>query len=109
MRDLVINKTNKVKVQLLKPYNHDPTRQQPIDAAIHDRNEFYVESIRKHKGQWTNKRELKFLVRWKGYDPSYDTWEPWSELRDNENLHAYLIMQGVAKLIPKKFQNKSFS
>ena len=45
LRDLVTNRLNKVKVQLLQPYNHDPERQDPLDAAIHDREEFYVESI----------------------------------------------------------------
>ena len=104
LRDLVTNKTNRVKVQLLKPYNYDPTRQQPIDAAIHDRNEFYVESIRSHKGAFNKKKGLEFLVKWKGYDPTYDSWEPYAELRDNEHLHTYLVVQGLAKLIPAKFR-----
>ena len=98
------NITQIYKVQLLKPYNHDHTRQNPLDAAIHDRQEFYVESILKHKGSWSKKKELTFLVKWKGYDHGHNTWESWAELRENEYLHTYLIMQGVPKLIPTKFQ-----
>ena len=103
LRDLVTDKHNTVKVQLLKPYNHDPTRQDPLDAAIHDRQEFYVETIIKHRGSWSNLKELELFVKWVGYDESHNSWEPWKELRDNEHLHTYLILQGMAKLIPKKF------
>ena len=104
LRDLVTDRLNKVKVQLLKPYNHDPLRQNPLDAAIHDREEFYVDSIIKHRGSWNKRKELEFLVQWKGYDPSHNSWEPWSELRDNAILHTYLVMQGAEKLIPAKFR-----
>ena len=45
---------------------------------------------------------MKFLVRWQGYTPSDDTWEPWKTLRNIPSLHAYLIGVGLARLVPKE-------
>ena len=105
LRDLNNDKVTHVKVQLLKPYNHDPSRQKPEDAAMHDKEYFHVEQILKHKGTWNKLKSLQFLVRWTGYDQDHDSWEPWAELRENEHLHSYMKKQGQHKLIPQKFRN----
>ena len=46
---------------------------------------------------------MKFLVKWLGYDDTYNSWEPWKNVRDVEKLHQYLRENNLSKLIPKKF------
>ncbi|GJP44800.1 hypothetical protein CLOM_g4215, partial [Closterium sp. NIES-68] len=75
---------NAFHVQLLKPYR-DPntvfTRCQPPPpppVLVHDEPEYEVESVLAHRRRQNGTVEL--LIRWKGYDPSEDTWAPDSEM-----------------------------
>ena len=40
-------------------------------------------------------RDLKFLVRWQGYEKESDTWQAWGTLRKNPKLKVFL--EGHAK------------
>ena len=46
---------------------------------------------------------LAFHVKWRGFDESFNSWEPRKNLRETEMLHRYLILQ---KLILAKFREK---
>lgn len=48
---------------------------------------FEVEQLLKHRGRKTNR---EFLVRWKGYNESFDTWEKQSNLFCKEILEKYM-------------------
>ena len=70
--------------------------------------EFVVESIIDDtidteipKTQW------QFIVRWKGYDESEDTWNSWDSLKHVEALHSYLRTAGFSKYIPLSHQQTS--
>lgn len=58
-------------------------------------NEYEVEEIISHK---VKKGQRRFLIRWKNYSPSHDTWE------DEHNLHCPDLLNGYldAKRLPKK-------
>ena len=67
-------------VSLLKPHVGPPSEvEQPVfDTA--QGQEFEVEAILSHRIGRRNK--IEFLIRWKGFDISDDTWEPESNLEN---------------------------
>jgi hypothetical protein len=79
-----------------------------IDLARSDHDEFVVESILEHCGDPKKKKSLLFKVKWKGYDLSECTWEPWSHVRQLAaldvylNLHPELRLHGLPRRGPPK-------
>ena len=72
--------------------------------AARDTDEFFVEAILKHRGNFRCKSELEFLVEWVGYTKEYNQWIPWSNLRRNDSLHEYLHNIGKTSEIPREFR-----
>jgi hypothetical protein len=98
--DLLTNKYEDVLIHKLHPFAYDEGSLDPMDVAGRDREEYKVQEILGHRGDPKLKSTLEFKVRWEGYDESYDTWEPWKQLRLVDKLHAYLKDNGMAGLIP---------
>ncbi|GJP46783.1 hypothetical protein CLOM_g6026 [Closterium sp. NIES-68] len=91
---------NAFHVQLLKPYRDPNTifvgRQPPPPPPVLVQNEpeYEVESVLAHRRRRNGTVEL--LIRWKGYDPSEDSWVPESDMGNARRpLHDYLVKQGV--------------
>ncbi|GJP47591.1 hypothetical protein CLOM_g6773 [Closterium sp. NIES-68] len=92
---------NAFHVQLLKPYIDPNTvfsrRQPPAPppVLVHDEPEYEDESVLAHRHRRNGAVEL--LIRWKGYDPSEDSWVSESEMDHTcHPLRDYLVKQGVA-------------
>ncbi|GJP73171.1 hypothetical protein CLOP_g3907 [Closterium sp. NIES-67] len=89
---------NAFHVQLLKPYR-DPNavfsgRQPPPPVLVDDEPEYEAESMLAHQRRRNGTVEL--LIRWKGYDPSEDSWVSESEMdHAHRPLRDYLVKQGV--------------
>ena len=66
--------------------------------------EFLIEKISDHRGKLSNRKSLQFPVSWMGYDESYDSWEPFANLRDSTHLHSNLRDKNLIQLIPTKFR-----
>ncbi|GJP64605.1 hypothetical protein CLOP_g21580, partial [Closterium sp. NIES-67] len=91
---------NAFHVQLLKPYRDPNTlfveRQPPPPPPVLVQNEpeYEVESVLAHRRRRNGTVEL--LIRWKGYDPSEDSWVPETDMGNARRpLHDYLVKQGV--------------
>ena len=69
-----------------------------------DRDEYIVDAIMAHRGNWKQLTSMQFLVHWHGYDSATDSWEPWRVLRSVAALHAYLRANNLAQYIPSKFR-----
>jgi hypothetical protein len=88
-RDLITNKVIPYFIDRLKPYRGSNDID-PKSLSMADKEEFYVDSIVDHTGDPKQKKSLKFRVRWLGYSPDEDTWEPYKTVRECEALDRYV-------------------
>ena len=99
--DLVSGKEKTYHVKNMRIFNFDPLRITPLDIARRDYDEFFVEKIMDHEGDFHRVSTLTFQVRWLTYSSAHDTWEPWKNLRHSDKLHEYLRSIGQQRLIPR--------
>ena len=99
--DLVTTREHRYHVSDMKQFLYDPLFVDPVDVACRDRMEFFVESISDHQGGLT-RSTIGFFVKWKDYPESENTWDSYTNLRDNEVLHDYLKLKGLHPLINKQ-------
>ena len=76
---------------LLSPYEeneaHGPSYTLPPPEEVEGQEEFEVEAILAHRGQGARRR---YLIKWKGYPTSDNTWEPERNLTHaQETLESY--------------------
>ena len=85
-------------VSLLSPYSetpsHGPNFSRPPPDLIGGEEEYKVESIRGHR-HFSRNKKLQFLIRWKGYAPSDDTWEP------ADSVHAPDLVKEYKQRTPR--------
>ncbi|CAI7796059.1 unnamed protein product [Closterium sp. NIES-54] len=92
---------NAFHVQLLKPYK-DPNQQfqgrqlpPPPPVLLQDEPEYEVERVLTHRRR--GGKTLEFLLRWKGYDPTEDSWVAEADMGTARRaLKDYLVKQGVS-------------
>ena len=73
-------------ISLLRLYREDPAylfKAPPLPEVIEGDLEYEVERLVDHRRMGES---LEFLVRWKGYQPCDDTWEPQSNLKNCPKL-----------------------
>ncbi|CAI7831986.1 unnamed protein product [Closterium sp. NIES-54] len=92
---------NAFHVQLLKPYK-DPNQQfqgrqlsPPPPVLIQDEPEYEIERVLTHRRR--SGKAVEFLIRWKGYDPTEDSWVAEADMGNARRaLQDYLVKQGVS-------------
>jgi hypothetical protein len=90
VQSLVDNSLHDYTIYDLKPYTfEDGTDLKKV--AIADADEYLVEAILEHR--WSSfshkKSTLEFKIRWTGFGPEHDSWEPWKLLRTNSICLKY--------------------
>ena len=90
--DLITGKEKDYHVSDMKPFvfDSDSVLVDPLDIARRDQMEFFIEKISDHRGKLSHRKSLQFFISWNGYDQSYESWEPYANLRDSDQLHSYL-------------------
>jgi len=110
---LITDKEDTVHFSRLRPFLVDRTGSTDEDirqvAMMDYLYDYPIERIVAHNGVPSSRRQLKFLVRWKNYGKDRDSWINYSLLRDNEELHKYILAlndKSFFPLIPEKFHKE---
>jgi hypothetical protein len=77
-------------VSILKRWNNpesDKHRSSEAPPAPNEAGEYQVEKILDTR--WYRNTE-QFLVKWAGYDNTYNTWEPWIHVKDTRGMDEWL-------------------
>jgi hypothetical protein len=92
VRDLVTDRVSEVHISRLHKLRVPPdaSEEDILRLAGLDHDEYIVEAIIDHKKVGKRKTDWEFLVRWSGYEPSEDTWEPLKNVKDVAALDLYL-------------------
>jgi Chromo (CHRromatin Organisation MOdifier) domain len=71
-------------VSLLKPYRADANTQPPPPPdVVEGELEYTVERVLDHRDKRVGRKTVReFLVRWQGYGPEHNTWEPQSNMNN---------------------------
>jgi hypothetical protein len=88
--DLTSMEEKTVHVERLRKFNGQWNDESARDIAARDQEEYSVESIVDHAGSLKNKRQMRFRIRWSGYDADEDSWLPFSSVRKLEALDNYV-------------------
>src|SRR5579863_4346505 len=77
---------------LLTPYvetdSHRPNYSRPPPDLISGEAEYEVEQIRSHR-RHGRRKQLQYLLKWKGYPESDNTWEPADQVHAPDLIKAY--------------------
>jgi hypothetical protein len=77
---------------LLTPYvetkEHSPNYSQPPPDLIDRKEQYKVKAICSHRHYGCTK-QLQYLLKWKGYPESDNTWEPASQVHSPELIKQY--------------------
>jgi len=104
---------NVFHASLLLPYRetaaHGPNFAHPPPDLIEDEEEYKVKAIVNHR-RYGRRRQLQYLIKWKGYPSSDNTWEAAQDVHADDLVREYhrrhplespghKVGQGTAKLI----------
>ena len=107
IRSLITHKDEQIHVKELRQFIHEGEEDDLYSVALRDHQDrYFIDRILEHNNKLNSRRDLKFKVHWTGYEADEDSWVPYSELRDTEALHKYLLAQPgreFQRLIPSKF------
>ena len=80
-----------------------------IDITRHANGEFVIDKVvdirgdRNHRDRYL-RTNLELLIRWSGYDESYDSWEPYKEIRKTNQFMEYCNRNRLKYLIPTNLE-----
>jgi hypothetical protein len=97
LQNLISKRMQEVHVDRVKIF-YPPSNVMPDDLlrwAAADVDEFVVARILNHRGPKKKKTEMEFLVSWKDFDSSYDSWEPYVNVAKTEALEVYAKAHGL--------------
>jgi len=74
IEDLVNGKRITTHIHNLRPFVYDPDQTSPLTVALHNEQEFVIESVLAHRGNRHRRSTLEFHIRWAGYGEAHDSY-----------------------------------
>ena len=93
LQDIVTQRLAEYHVSRLRKFEHNEQTDSPLKVAVTDfPGEFIVQECLDMQGdpRKHGRKQLRFKIRWAGYGPEDDTWEPWDCVRDSDAVQKYL-------------------
>ena len=78
IEDLVNGKRITTHIHNLRPFVYDPDQTSPLTVALHNEQEFVIESVLAHRGNRHRRSTLEFHIRWAGFGETHYSWEPFT-------------------------------
>jgi transposase InsO family protein len=94
--ELASNQVLEFHVDRLRPFHSRATNNEAVlgNLAAADSDMFMVEAIIDHRCKTRRRtnmaKQLEYRIRWTGYSPDEDTWQPYRDVKDLEAFHQYL-------------------
>lgn len=92
--DILTLERSEFDVSRLKLYKHDSAIAAE-EIATWDEQTFLVDEILAHRGSPKKRTQMQFKVRWQGYGPEHDTWEPYTSVKTLEAFQRYKTTTGL--------------
>ncbi len=107
IQDLLTHKVVDTHASNLSEFRYDPTSGlSPTEVAARNAGEFFIDKIFDHTGNVRRRSEMSFHVRWKGYTPDDDTWQPIKSVREtNTGFRGLLYREETIFPDIKEVQN----
>jgi hypothetical protein len=105
IQDLLAHKVVDTRASNLSEFRYDPTfGLNPTEVAARNVGEFFVDKIVDHIGNVHRRSDMQFGVRWKGYTPDYDTWQPIKTVRETQAFLDYCREKKLSSLVSKRLK-----
>ncbi len=73
----------------------------PVEVAARNAGEFFIDRISEHRGITSKRKNMEFLVSWKGYSAKDDTWEPYKAVCKTQAFVDYCYANRLTLLVNK--------
>jgi hypothetical protein len=105
IQDLLTHKVVNTHASNLSEFRYDPTSGlNHIEVAARNAGEFSVDKIVDHTGNVRRRSDMTFHLRWKGYTPDDDTWQPIKTVRETQAFVDYCRVKKLSSLVSKRFK-----
>ncbi len=89
----------------LSEFRYDPTSGlNYTEAAARNAGELFVDKIVGHTGNVRRRSDMTFRVRWEGYTPDDDAWQPIKAVRETQAFVDYCRENKLSSLVSKRFK-----
>jgi hypothetical protein len=102
IQDLLTHKITDTHVSNLCEFRYDfSSNMDPVKVAARNAGEFFIDRISGHRGITTKRKNMKFLVSWKGNSAKDDTWEPYKAVCKTQAFVDYCYANRLTSLVNK--------